>query len=287
MKNRDFNKCLITGITGSGGSFLTEHILKQNKNESTKINELNYIKNFIKNLSSKVIIKGISKIENISMFKNMDNYIYKNKSYIKQDEWVLDTKGINLLEIFQNNNIDLSRTVSNDIYEIYALLGIEAARQVILSEIREVIDSSGSYVNYRHLSLLCDTMTFKGSLMSIDRFGINRATTGPLAKCSFEETTDQLFKASIFGELDKLEGVSSNIMMGQIVPGGTGNVEVLLDESKLEDINFDKQEELADIDTWEEKMDYCDVNVGIDYDISNLDADNNVGMPVIKINSNN
>ena len=86
--------------------------------------------------------------------------------------------------------------------------------------------------------------------MSIDRFGINRATiNGPLAKCSFEETTDQLFKASIFGELDKLEGVSSNIMMGQIVPGGTGNVNILLDESKLKDIYFEKEEELDNIDT--------------------------------------
>ena len=259
-------------------------ILKQNKNEATKINELNYIKNFIKNINSKVIIKGVIGIENISMFKNMDNYVYKNKSYIKQDEWVLDTKGINLLEIFQNNNIDIKRTLSNDIYEIYDLLGIEAARNVLLSEIREVIEGSGSYVNYRHLILLCDTMTFKGSLMSIDRFGINRATTGPLAKCSFEETTDQLFKASIFGELDKLQGVSSNIMMGQIVPGGTGNVNILLDESKLKEMYYEKEEELDDIETWEEKMDNCDFNVGIDYDISNLDADNNIGMPVVKIN---
>ena len=77
-------------------------------------------------------------------------------------------------------------------------------------------------------------MTNKGSLMSIDRFGINRGNIGPLAKCSFEETTDQLFKASIFGEIDMLNGVSSNIMMGQIPPCGTGDSEIVIDESKLD-----------------------------------------------------
>ena len=83
-----------------------------------------------------------------------------------------------------------------------------------MREIKEVMIGAGSYVNYRHLSLLVDIMTNRGYLMSIDRFGINRGNIGPLAKCSFEETTDQLFKASIFGEVDKLNGVSSNIYDG-------------------------------------------------------------------------
>ena len=120
----------------------------------------------------------------------------------------------------------------------------EAARTVLMSEIREVIDASGNYVNFRHLSLLCDIMTNRGSLMSIDRFGINRGNIGPLAKCSFEETTDQLFKASIFGEVDHLTGVSSNIMMGQIPPSGTGDSDIIIDETKLVDVYGDEDVEL-------------------------------------------
>ena len=93
------------------------------------------------------------------------------------------------------------------------------------------------------MSLLCDTMTNKGYLMSIDRFGINRdRDIGPLAKCSFEETTEQIFKASIFGEIDKLEGVSANIM-GQIIPAGTGESMVFLDEMKLLDIKAKEEED--------------------------------------------
>ena len=161
---------------------------------------------------------------------------------------------------------------------IYKVLGIEAARSVLLNEIREVIEASGNYVNYRHLALLCDIMTNKGSLMSIDRFGINRGNIGPLAKCSFEETTDQLFKASMFGEIDLLKGVSSNIMMGQIPPCGTGDSEIILDESKLMDIYPEEEVELDDIDDWV-KQDYCEENIGINIKSSALGTDNTVGIP--------
>ena len=83
---------------------------------------------------------------------------------------------------------------------------------------------------------LVDIMTNRGTLMSIDRFGINRGNIGPLAKCSFEESTDQLFRAAIYGEEDNLTGVSSNIMMGQIPPSGTGATKYIIDESKMADI---------------------------------------------------
>ena len=96
---------------------------------------------------------------------------------------------------------------------------------------------------------------------------------GPLAKCSFEETTDQLFKAAIFGEVDNLKGVSANIMMGQIPPCGTGATEYLLDESKLVDVQPTKELEVGDIETWEEKATYCDENIGIDFDIDAIEAE--------------
>ena len=76
-------------------------------------------------------------------------------------------------------------------------------------------------------------MTSTGRLISINRQGIQRGDIGPLAKCSFEDTTDMLIKAGIFGEMDKLNGVSSNIMMGQKIHAGTNNCEILIDEYKL------------------------------------------------------
>ena len=250
------------------------------QSEATKMNDLNYLKSLIKTLQDKIIIKGVENINSVSMFKSKKNVI-KNNSYVKEEEWVLDTNGINLVEILQNKSVDKNRTISNDIYEIYDMYGIEAARNILINELREVISSAGSYVNYRHISLLADIMTNKGILMSIDRFGINRGNIGPLAKCSFEETTDQLFKASIFGELDKLNGVSSNIMMGQVAPCGTGTAEVFLDESKLMDLIYKDDEQIGDIETWEQKEDYCDQNIGIDFDVSNLEANNNLNIPLV------
>ena len=109
--------------------------------------------------------------------------------------------------------------------------GIEAARQTLMNELNIVIEEH--YVNYRHVALLVDIMTCRGYLMSIDRHGINRSEIGPLAKCSFEETTDQLLKAAMFGETDKMSGISANIMLGQVAPCGTGLTDVLLDENRL------------------------------------------------------
>jgi len=247
-------------------------------------NDINQLKQIASDIRENVIIKGIKNITNVSMYKNKDNYELENNTYNKKEEWVLNTSGINLLTILNIPNIDYTRTISNDIYEVYDLLGIEAARILLLNEIKEVVESSGEYVNYRHLSLLCDTMTNRGNLMSIDRFGINRGNIGPLAKCSFEETTDQLFKASIFGEVDHLTGVSSNIMMGQIPPCGTGDTKILIDESKLINIDADEDIELDDIDNWMEEDD-CDQNVGINFTNESIKEEDvsNIPMPNIEL----
>jgi DNA-directed RNA polymerase II subunit RPB1 len=121
--------------------------------------------------------------------------------------------------------------MTNDVVEVYDVLGVEAARQVLYNEIVDVLDNI--HVNYRHIALLVDVMTNKGSILSVNRHGINRGDIGPLAKCSFEETTDKLIKAGIFAEYDKINGVAANVMLGQVAPAGTGDVEIIIDESKL------------------------------------------------------
>jgi DNA-directed RNA polymerase II subunit RPB1 len=181
------------------------------------------------NIVHTILLKGVTKINKVSM--RVYNHIDYNKDkqqFDKINEWILDTDGSNLIEIMANPNVDPYRTFTNDIHEIFNVLGIEAARNALSNEIMEVIKESS--VNYRHLSLLMDTMTCKGALMSVDRHGINRGDVGPLAKSSFEETTDMLIKSSIFSEFDRINGVSANIMLGQLPPCGTGDSEILLDE---------------------------------------------------------
>lgn len=187
-----------------------------------------------KNIMENMIIKGVKKINKVSMSKReYVEYQDDTMTFENTHEWVLETSGSNLLDIMCHKAVDASRTVSNNINEIYEILGIEAARQALYNELSDVIKDADLYVNYRHIALLVDTMTNKGYLLSIDRHGINRVDIGPLARASFEETTDMLIKAGIFSEVDRINGVSANIMLGQIPPCGTGDTEVLMDELKL------------------------------------------------------
>lgn len=194
--------------------------------------EIAAIKAMEHNLVYQVLLKGYKGIKKVSLNKKKyDRFNYETQKFDNIIEWVLDTDGTNLIDILANQNIDQTRTMSNDIREIYETLGVEAARTALYNELINVT-SEGS-MNYRHLSLLIDTMTYKGQLMSIDRHGINRGDIGPLAKSSFEETTDMLINASIFAEYDNVNGVSANVMLGQQPPCGTGDSQILLDEEHM------------------------------------------------------
>lgn len=206
------------------------------------------------NIMETIVIKGIPGIKKVSPRKNEFLEFNKEKGVFNEEktiEWILDTDGTNLLDILSNPMVDATRTISNDINEIYQIFGIEAARESLLNEINEVLNDSTS-VNYRHIALLVDTMTSKGYMLSIDRHGINRSDIGPLAKCSFEETSDMLIKAGIFSEYDKVNGVSANIMMGQIPPCGTGDTQILIDEEKL--FNMEEYDEESDNEEVDEDL---------------------------------
>jgi len=208
--------------------------------------EIATIKAMEHNIVYQVLLKGYKGIKKVSLNKKKYNkFNYETDKFDKIIEWVLDTDGTNLVDILANPNIDNTRTMSNDIREIYEVLGIEAARNSLYKELVNVT-SEGS-MNFRHMSLLIDTMTFKGQLMSIDRHGINRGDIGPLAKSSFEETTDMLINASIFAEYDNVNGVSANVMLGQQAPCGTGDSHIMIDEEHMMEL-------LKDIEQVDEEL---------------------------------
>ncbi|KAK3889972.1 hypothetical protein Pcinc_006051 [Petrolisthes cinctipes] len=147
-------------------------------------------------------------------------------------EWLLETDGTALMKVLSERDVDPVRTSSNDILEVFEVLGIEAVRKCIEKEMNAVLMFYGLYVNYRHLALLCDVMTSKGHLMAITRHGINRQDTGALMKCSFEESVDVLMEAASCAEVDPIRGVSENIMLGQLPKIGTGSFDLVLDTNK-------------------------------------------------------
>jgi DNA-directed RNA polymerase II subunit RPB1 len=188
-----------------------------------------------------VSLRGVKGINRVFLMENDRITISKDGSIKngQEKEWVLETDGVNLKTVMCIDGVDFKRTYSNSCVEIFNVLGIEAARAAIMKELRGVIEFDGSYVNYRHLALLCDLMTHRGTLMAITRHGINRADTGALMRCSFEETVEILMEAAAVGEKDDCHGVAENVMFGQMAPMGTGAFEVALDIDMLKDAIVD------------------------------------------------
>lgn len=187
---------------------------------------------------SDVVIKGVDNINGVWLTstdeKSMAQIVIKeNGSFVPKSEYTLNTDGTNLFDILCRKGVDPTRTFSNDPNEMYAIFGIEAARFQIQYQLNLVLTGTGVSMSPRHLDLLCDKMCQHGEIMSISRHGIKKENIGPLAKASFEETTDQLLEASLFGAYDDIKGVSSNIMVGQIPVCGTGDSTVLIDEELL------------------------------------------------------
>ncbi|KIK43849.1 hypothetical protein CY34DRAFT_803352 [Suillus luteus UH-Slu-Lm8-n1] len=186
-----------------------------------------------------VSLRGVPGIQKVFLQQHDKVYIDKTGAIKTKKEWVLETDGINLKTVMCIDSVDFTRTYSNSCVEIFNVLGIEAARAAIMRELRGVIEFDGSYVNYRHLALLCDLMTHRGSLMAITRHGINRADTGALMRCSFEETVEILMEAAAVGEKDDCHGIAENVMFGQLAPMGTGAFDVALDIDMLKDAIVD------------------------------------------------
>lgn len=162
---------------------------------------------------------------------------------IKQDprctEWYLDTSGSALRQVLTVEGVDATRTTSNDLWQVVDVFGIEACRTALLRELVNVLAFDGSYVNHRHMSLLVDIMTYRGTISAVTRHGINRADTGALMRCSFEETVEILLDAAATGELDDCRGISENVMLGQMAPMGTGSFDTFLDPKMLETVISD------------------------------------------------
>ncbi len=138
------------------------------------------------------------------------------------------TGGTNLADVLTRKGVDTTRTYTNDVKEIEKVFGIEAARNAIVREIQEVMDSQNLKVDIRHIMLLADAMTMDGSIKSVGRHGLSGQKAGILARAAFEETIKHLIAAAIKADEDKLVGVTENIIIGQMIPVGTGTVKLVM-----------------------------------------------------------
>eukprot|EP00392_Amoebophrya_sp_AT5.2_P004718 g4726.t1 len=214
--------------------------LEEDEQGDDEDKDCRFLKNIERDILKDMVLKGVHGIRKVFMREeNVVRYDDQTGEFPRRDktekEWLLDTEGCNLEEILQIEQIDSKRTTSNDVVEIMQVLGVEAVRKKLHDEVKAVISFDGAYVNYRHLAVLCDTMSNRGHLMAISRHGVNRADHGPLMKCSFEETVEMLMEAAMFGQVDHCKGVSENIILGQLPNIGTNEFDILTDVDALKD----------------------------------------------------
>ncbi|MCD6492786.1 MAG: DNA-directed RNA polymerase subunit A'' [Archaeoglobaceae archaeon] len=175
--------------------------------------------------SFKALMDTFDKLKNIVLvgIKEIRRVIVRKEG----DEYVLYTEGSSLKKIMKIKGIDFTRTTTNNVYEIYEVLGIEAARNAIIKEAISTLEEQGLEVDVRHIMLVADVMTVDGELKQIGRHGVAGGKHSILARAAFEMTVNNLLDAAIKGDVDLLRGITENIIVGQPIKLGTGDVELI------------------------------------------------------------
>lgn len=188
------------------------------------------------NIENQLIVKPKepSYRELLQMAKNINNITLKGIEGIKRvvirkdgNEYMLYTEGSQLKKVLEVEGVDISRTYTNNIGEIYDVFGIEAARNAIIKEATNTLGEQGLTVDIRHIMLVADIMCCDGEVKQIGRHGISGEKASVFARAAFEVTVNHLLDAGMRGDVDELNGVTENIIVGQPIKLGTGDVHLI------------------------------------------------------------
>lgn len=163
-----------------------------------------------------ITLKGIEEIKRVVLRKASDS-----------DEYILYTEGSALKDIISIQGVDMTRTTTNNINEIFTVFGIEAARNAIITEATNTLREQGLNVDIRHIMLVADLMTSDGEVKQIGRHGISGEKASVFARAAFEVTVNHLLDAGMRGNVDDLQGVTENVIVGQPIKMGTGDIRLI------------------------------------------------------------
>ena len=175
--------------------------------------------NTLLNKIRKTIVKGVPEIARVTLKE-------------ENGEWVIQTTGSNLLKVLEVEGIDKFNVRTNNIFEIGITLGIEAARNSLISELKATLENQGLEVDIRYLMLVADLMCHKGYLQQIGRHGIAGSKDSVLARAAFEITVPTIARAAKEGEIEELKGITENVIVGSQIPIGSGTVDIYMNTSK-------------------------------------------------------
>ena len=200
-------------------------ITEENTNEM-------YLDECVLPILEKMVICGIPGINTIYYTKNDD------------DEWYIETEGCNFRKLLGHPLIDITRLQSNNVWDIYENLGVEAARQFLIDEFLSIMEG----INSCHVKLLVDKMTYSGTISSITRYTLRKDESGPMARASFEESVDNYIKSSFNCDVEKTKGVSASIICGKRANIGTGFIDLKVDVKKLPKSILFKEEGVSEVE---------------------------------------
>lgn len=166
--------------------------------------------------------------------QHVKRVVIKKEDNAEGSHYKLAIEGYGLQEVIGAPGVQSTGVKSNHVLEVAKVLGIEAARSVIISEIQKCMDAYSIDIDNRYMKLLGDVMTFRGEVIGINRFGIQKMRASTLMLASFEETNEHLFEAAVHHRRDPIKGVSECIIMGKPVPLGTGSFDLHLKENIVE-----------------------------------------------------
>ena len=205
LSAKELAKTIKAKVKGFGVESSGEEITLTKSTKAEELKDLYNIKEKIKDFK----ITGTKGIKQVLPVK-------------RGEEYIILTSGTNLKDILSQPEVDASRTNSNDIVEVYEVLGIEAGRQAIINEVYKVIDAQGLNIDIRHIMMVADIMCANGEVKGVTRYGVVKEKASVLARASFETPIKHLINAALEAEVDHLTSVVENVMVNQPVPLGTG-----------------------------------------------------------------
>ena len=199
-----------------------ERILFVDTNNAIEI----YLEECVQPVLERLNLCGIPGITEVFYVRDGEEWIVETNGFNSRE---IKTKQVNYKTLLALDIVDSERTVSNNVWDIYEVLGIEAARQFLIEEFMSILDG----INPCHPCLLVDRMTHTGSISSITRYTMKKDKSGPFGKASFEETMDNFLNAGARGEIEPTKGVSASIICGKRATIGTGMVGLRVDLDNL------------------------------------------------------
>ncbi len=196
-----------------------------------------------KNILIKLKTKNVGEIRAMSV-KIMKDVVQglpdAGKAIIQQDqktnEFYLISAGSNIRDIIEVDGVDKTRLYTNDVFAMYDLFGIEAARNTLVNELRKTLKEQKIGVDTRHLMLIADAMTYSGFVKGVGRHGLSGQKNSVFAKAAYEETVKHLVNAAAFSEVDNMRGVTENILVGKQIPIGTGSVRLAIKKEDMQKV---------------------------------------------------